>query len=42
MPMLIAMAAPFIPRPSLARRPRVLMELIGIQHAAQGHEPAFA
>jgi hypothetical protein len=39
MPMLIAMAAPFIPRPPIAR---VLTELIGIQEAAQGHAPAFA
>jgi hypothetical protein len=39
MPMLIAMAAPFVTRPSIAR---ALAELIGIQHAAQGHEPAFA
>jgi hypothetical protein len=39
MPMLIAMAAPFIPRLPIAR---ASAELIGIQHAAQGHEPAFA
>jgi hypothetical protein len=39
MPMLIAMAAPFITRLPIAR---VLAKLIGIQEAAQGHAPAFA
>jgi hypothetical protein len=39
MPMLIAMAAPFVTRPSIAR---ASVELIGIQHAAQGHASAFA